>query len=141
MLTAELLRAERIEPGGTLVFVSSLSRFVAYPGAASYAASKDGLASYARSLSVSLAPKNVNVLTVYPGPTRTEHARRHSPPGSSEAKRMPPAELAARIRRAVEARKRVLIPGAANRVFAALGHVAPGITERALKKAILDKLA
>ncbi len=140
LLTAELLRAERIARGGSLVFVSSLSRFVGYPGAACYAASKDGLASYARSLSVSLAPRGIHVLTVYPGPTRTEHARRHSPPGSSEAKRMPPEELAVRIRRAVEARKRVLIPGAANRFSAALGHVAPRVAERAMKKLIFDKL-
>ncbi|MCZ6598000.1 MAG: SDR family NAD(P)-dependent oxidoreductase [Planctomycetota bacterium] len=140
VLTAGLLAGERIARGGTIVFLSSLSHFVGYPGAAAYAASKDGLASYARSLRVALAPRDVNVLTVYPGPTRTEHARRHSPPGASEAKRMPPEELADRIYKAVRARRRTLIPGAANRLFAVLGHVAPGVTERALRKAIFEKL-
>ncbi|MEM7306816.1 MAG: SDR family NAD(P)-dependent oxidoreductase [Planctomycetota bacterium] len=140
ILTARLLEAGAVGAGGTIVFVSSLSRFVGYPGAAAYAASKDGLASYARSLSVALAPSRIHVLTVYPGPTRTEHARRHSPAGSSEERRMPPEELARRIRRAIDARRRVLVPGAANAFFATLGHVAPRVAEGAMRKAIFDKL-
>jgi len=86
-LTGALLQAGKIAPGGSLVFVSSLSRLLSYPGAAVYAASKDGLASYARSLAVALAPQKMHVLTVYPGPTRTAHARRYSPDNSREARR------------------------------------------------------
>ncbi|MEO7362341.1 MAG: SDR family oxidoreductase [Gemmatimonadaceae bacterium] len=56
----------------SLVFISSLSHFVGYPGAAAYAASKDGLHAYASSLAASM-PK-MHVLTIYPGPTRTAHA-------------------------------------------------------------------
>ena len=140
VLTARLLERDLVESGGALVFVSSLSRFVGYPGAAGYAATKDGLASYARSLRVALAPRGVHVMTVYPGPTRTEHARRFSPPGSSEDKRMAPEELAERVFRALQARRRTLVPGLANRVFAALGHALPRATERAMKRAILDRL-
>jgi short-subunit dehydrogenase len=87
-LTAALLRADKVAPGGTLVFVSSLSHYVSYPGAAVYGASKDGLASYARSLAAALAPQGINVLVVYPGPTRTAHARRYSPDNRREARRM-----------------------------------------------------
>ncbi len=140
LLTAQLLAHGKIAPQGTIVFVSSLSRFVSYPGAACYAASKDGLSSYARSLGVALAPKKISVLTVYPGPTRTEHARLHSPDNSKEERRMPPEDLAKRIHEAVKRRKRVLVPGFGNRFFATLGTVLPGVTEWAMKKTILDKL-
>ncbi len=136
VLTAGLLKAEAL--AGTLVFISSLSYFTGYPGAAAYAASKSGLASYARSLSVALA--GLHVLTVFPGPTRTAHARRYSPDNSREHLRMPPEALADHIYRAVKARKRVLIPGVGNRVFAALGLWAPRLTEWVMRRAILDKL-
>ena len=45
LLTAGLLARRRLAPGATVVFVSSLSHFVSYPGASVYAATKDGLAS------------------------------------------------------------------------------------------------
>jgi short-subunit dehydrogenase len=140
ILTAGLLGRERLARGGSLVFVSSLSHFVGYPGAAVNAASKDGLASYARSLSVALAPRGLHVLTVYPGPTRTEHARRHSPNNSREHRRMPPERLAELVFRAVQSRRHVLIPGFINRIFATLGELIPPASEWALRRAILDKL-
>jgi short-subunit dehydrogenase len=102
VLTAELLKAKHVCEGGSLVFVSSLSHYVSFPGASVYAATKSGLASYARSLSVALVPSNVHVMTVFPGPTRTAHARRYSPDNSREEKRMVPEELAERIFRGVE---------------------------------------
>jgi short-subunit dehydrogenase len=140
LLTAGLLRAERLRPGGSIVFVSSLSHYVSYPGAAVYAAAKDGLASYARSLRVALAPQKIHVLTVFPGPTRTAHAHRYSPNNSREAKRMPPAELADQILRAVEHRQSTLIPGWSNRLFAIAGRLLPGVVEGAMRKAIYEKV-
>ena len=53
---------------------------------------------------------------------------------------MAPEALAARILNAVRRRQRVLVPGVANLFFAALGHTLPGVTERAIKRSILDKL-
>ncbi|MDA1195513.1 MAG: SDR family NAD(P)-dependent oxidoreductase, partial [Planctomycetota bacterium] len=140
-LTAGLLRTQRLAPGGALVFVSSLSHQVGYPGAAVYAGSKDGLTNFARSMHAGLGPQGTNVLTVFPGPTRTEQARLASPPGSDEEARMPPAELAERIVRAVDRRRRILVPGGGARVFALLGRNAPWLTERAMRRAIYDKLA
>lgn len=140
LLTAGLLNRQKITAGGTLVFVSSLSHFVSYPGAAVYAATKDGLAAYARSLSVALAGQNIHLLTVFPGPTRTEHARRYSPDNRRENRRMLPEMLAGQIFRAVERRQRVLIPGAGNRLAALLGRWLPALTEAAMRKSILDKL-
>lgn len=140
LLTAGLLERERLAQSGALVFLSSLSRFVGYPGAAVYAASKDGLASYARSLSVSLAPQNIHVLCVYPGPTRTAHARRYSPDNRREMRRMPPQRVAEEMFQAIQRRQRVLIPGAANRALALLGRVLPGLTDWMMRKTLLEKL-
>lgn len=140
LLTAGLLNAETIRHGGTLVFVSSLAHFVRYPGAPVYAATKDGIASYARSLRVALAPQNVHVLTVYPGPTRTEHARRYSPTNGREHRRMAPEKVAELVYKAVESQQNILIPGTANRLFAIFGRVLPGLVNRVMKRTLLDKL-
>ena len=140
LLTAGLLDQNRLAAHGTVVCIASLSYFVSYPGAAVYAASKDGLTSFARSLRVALTPADINVLTVFPGPTRTAHARRYSPDNRRESKRMAPVELAARILAAVMARRHRLIPGPSNRLSAGLGRLAPRLTEWAMQKTILDKI-
>ena len=110
-----------------------------YPGAAVYAATKDGLAAYGRSLRVALGAER-NVLTVYPAPTRTQHARRYSPDNGREARRLPPEELAEGIFQAVQKRQAQYIPGAGNQAFAALGKLFPGLMNRAMKKTIYDPL-
>lgn len=140
LLTAGLLRQNQIARGGALVYISSLSRFISYPGAAGYAASKDGLAAYARSLEIALAPRGIHVLTVYPGPTRTAHARRYSPDNRREHQRMPPERLADLIYRALLARRRTLIPGVGNQLFAALGTYLPWLAAYAMRKTLFDKL-
>ncbi len=139
VLTAGLLGANRIAPGGSLVFVSSLSHYVSYPGAAAYAATKSGLASYARSLSVALAPREIHVMTVFPGPTRTAHAHRYSPDNSREEKRMPPEDLAEAIFRGIGERKRLLVPGFGNRTAAFLGAWCPRVVERVMRRAMLGR--
>ncbi len=139
LMTALLLRERLLTDTGTFVYMSSLSNYVSYPGAAVYAASKDGIAAYARSLRVALGAKR-NVLTVYPGPTRTDHARRYSPDNSRESARMPPEELAAGVFAAIKKRQQTFIPGINNRLFAAAGEIWPGGMEFAMRKTILDKL-
>jgi short-subunit dehydrogenase len=135
-LTAALLRQNQLVADGQLVFISSLSRYVSYPGAAVYAATKDGLAAYGRSLDVALSQ---SVLTVFPGPTRTAHARRYSPDNSREETRMAPDLLAQTIFRAA-GRQAGLIPGWQNHLFAQLGHWWPGLMDWAMHKLILEKL-
>jgi len=139
-LTTALLHAGKIARGGALVFVSSLSHYVSYPGAAVYAASKDALAAYARSLAVALAAQEIQVLVVYPGPTRTAHARRYSPDNRREAQRMAPETLAASTHRAIERRQHRLIPGFGNRVTALLGQWLPAPVEWVMKKTLFEKL-
>lgn len=140
LLTAGLLRQAKLRSGGSLLFMASLSHYVGYPGAAVYGATKDGLTAYARSLSVSLAGQAIHVLTVFPGPTRTAHARRYSPDNRREARRMPPDQLADQIFRAVQMRQRRLIPSFGHRLTALIGHYFPTLTERLMRKMIFDKL-
>lgn len=139
-LTAKLLQTQNLAYGAQIVCISSLSHFVGYPGAAVYAASKDGLHTYAKNLSLALTDYNIGVTTVYPGPTNTDHARKYSPDNRNEEKRMIPGVLARQILLAANRRQRVLIPGTNNKVYAAAGKYFPGITEFTMKRAILDKL-
>lgn len=140
LLTLNLLHTEQMAPRATFAFVSSLSRFTGYPGAAVYAATKDGIASYARSLAVAVAAQQQHVLTIYPGPTRTAHARRYSPDNRRETKRMPPEVLATHIVSAVEAHRRTLIPGATNIGAAVLGRLFPTVAEQIMRRTIYEKL-
>ncbi len=140
LLTQGVLAGGLLTDEATLVFISSLSHFAGYPGAAVYAASKAGVASYARSLAVALAPAGQRTLTIYPGPTRTAHARRYSPDNSREAKRMSPERLAEQILFAVSRGKRQLIPGPANEGFALAGRLFPSLTDAIMRKTMLEKI-
>lgn len=137
-LTAMLAREGLLADDVTVGLLSSLSHYTSYPGAAVYAASKDGVAHYARSLAVAWPP--AHTLTVFPGPTRTAHARRYSPDNSREAKRMPPEQVAGAIVRGVRNGRRRIIPGMGNQVLAVAGHLFPRLLEWSMKKAILEKL-
>jgi short-subunit dehydrogenase len=134
MLARERLLADAVTVG----LLSSLSHYASYPGAAVYAASKDGVAHYARSLAV--ARPLAHTLTVFPGPTRTAHARRYSPDNSREAKRMPPEQVAGAMVRGVRNGRWRIIPGMGNQVLAVAGHLFPRLLEWSMKKAILEKL-
>ena len=123
---------------GVLVLVASLSVDVGYPGAASYAASKDALAAYGRSLTK--ARRRPRVLTVLPGPIRTEHAARHAPEGSSDARRMDPNELADRILRAARRGGGTLRPGVAATLAGGFGRLAPGMAARLMRRGLFDRL-
>jgi len=140
LLTAGLLQRGMMTPQSSFAFLSSLSHFVSYPGAAVYAATKDGLAAYARSLAVAVAPQGKHVLTVYPGPTRTAHARRYSPDNRREAQRMPPEIVARQISKALQKRQRHLIPGFANQTVARVGQLWPGLMEQLMRRTIYDRL-
>lgn len=140
VLTSLLLQRGLLPPGSSIVGIASLSHFVSYPGAAGYAASKDGLAAYARSARLALAAHGIHVLTVFPGPTRTAHARRYSPDNRHEGRRMPPERLAAHIFRAQQRGQAVLLPGMSTRLLAWLGRLAPTLAEWGMQRAILERL-
>ena len=111
VMTSRLQEAGRIASGGRVVFISSLSHFTGYPGGTVYGASKDALTIYAKSIRSDLVTRSVKVLTVFPGPLRTEHAARHAPPQTRAEKRMEPAVLADLVIAAARRGNRVLYPG------------------------------
>ena len=135
-----LVAAEAMERQGTLVFISSLSHAVGYPGAAVYAASKDAVAAYARAVRRPWLRRRVRVATVFPGPLRTEHAARHAPAAADAAKRMSPDVAARAIWRAVRKGKREIYPGVAAKGAAAAGRWAPGTMTRMMRRAVFERL-
>lgn len=140
VIAAGLLSASAFTPSAALVFVSSLSFFTGYPGAASYAASKDALASYAKSMRKAAMARGVSITTAYPGPIRTDHAERHSPAGADASKRMDPDLAARTIIADAFAGRKTSIPGAANRAFALIGKIAPKPVTALMRRVIYDRL-
>jgi len=133
LLTSALLKHQLISAHGTLVFVGSLSSYVSYPGASVYAATKDGLLSYGRSLSKELAKLRIHSLCVLPGPLQTRHAEEHAPPNSNASSRLNPSIAAQKILLAIERKRRYLVPGFRANVFRFASIVAPRSTERFMR--------
>jgi len=141
VLCAALAKADALARGGHIVFVSSLSHFTGYPGAAAYAASKDALAVYGKSIRKPFAGSfGVSVSVVCPGPLRTDHAARHAPQGADAEKRMPPDEAARLILTAAEKGRAMILPGRSTKSLAWAGRLAPGPVTRAMRKIIYEKL-
>ncbi len=121
-LFAPLRLSRAVLPGmiarghGTIVDVASAAAFAAYPGTVYYGASKAGYANASEILRGELRGSGVHVVTVYPGPIRSEMSQMMLDSlADSFVKRMikeaSPRELARRIRVAVEKGKpRVIYP-------------------------------
>ncbi len=139
-LTQRLLADGALAEGGCIVFVSSLSHFTGYPGAAVYAGTKDGLAAYAEALRSAYSEDVLRVLTVFPGPVRTAHARRHSPDKPAEHRRMSPAAIARQTRLALEQGRSQLVPGAVNQLMASIGRRFPAVAEGFMDRAVFRRL-
>lgn len=116
---------------GAVLNVASTAAFQPLPGQAGYAASKAFVLSYTRSLNGELRGTGVGATALCPGPVHTgfgeaaglspEQAEDSLPPVMWE-----PADAVARAGVDGLARSRpVVIPGAANRVTAALANVMP----------------
>ncbi len=140
VLTSAMQRMGLHAPGGNLVFLSSLSHKAGYPGAASYAASKDAVAVYARSIRAPFRKAGISVTAVFPGPVRTDHAARHAPSGAREAARMEPAKLADLILAAASRNAPTLYPGPAAKLTRFAGWLAPALLTRLMRRIIFDKL-
>lgn len=139
-ITAQLMQAQALAPRGRLVMVASLSCFTGYPGAASYGASKDGLAAFAASLRKPLwRDKRIAVQLVCPGPMDTPHATEHAPKGADASRRMAPAQVAQAILSA-SPRVNVIVPGAGPKLAALLGWIAPQTMTRIMGRVLFAKL-
>lgn len=141
MLCASMVAKKMIARGGQVGFISSLSHFTGYPGAASYAAAKDAIAVYAKSIRKPFAKAaRISVTCAFPGPLKTDHAARHAPNGASDEKRMTPDEAAGRILADIQAGKAQSLPGGGARLFAFMGRMAPASMTFAMRKIIYEKL-
>ena len=140
LLTLALLQRQRLATGGSVVCISSLSHSSSYPGASVYAATKSGLAAYGSSLRAAFPARLLHVLTVFPGPVRTAHAREHSPDNSREHRRMDPAVLAQHILQAVTKKRARLIPGWGNQLSAWLGWCFPRLMAALMRKLLFQKM-
>ncbi|MEE9315284.1 MAG: SDR family NAD(P)-dependent oxidoreductase [Rhizobiaceae bacterium] len=140
IMASSLVRGGHMAKKSKLVFISSLSHVTGYPGAAVYGATKDALAVYAKSIRKAFKKRGVGVLTVYPGPIRTDHAEKHAPKGAKASKRMLPEMLAKKILKAAKGKSKELYPGGAAETARLLGKIAPNLATRMMRRAIFDKL-
>lgn len=130
-LTTRFLHGMVERRRGAVLNVASTAAFQPLPGQASYAAAKAFVLSYSQALRGELRGSGVTVTALCPGPVKTgfEAAAGFSE-GAAEAT-LPKflwVEAPAVARAAVDGLERgrmVVIPGAANRVGAALSQVAP----------------
>jgi short-subunit dehydrogenase len=140
VIIARLFESRAIRRGASAVFVSSLSHFTGYPGAASYAASKDALALYAKSMRPYAKTKGVSLTVAFPGPLRTGHAEKHAPEGADVSRRMNPNEAAKLILNDALAGRKTSIPGTANRIFSVIGRIAPKPVTALMRRLIYTRL-
>lgn len=138
-ITSHLLARKAFAPDARHVFIGSLSSYTGYPGATSYAASKDGLASFARSLN---KVEKGRVHCVFPGPIRTEHAARYAPDNSAKAlsRRQSPQDAAHAILRGVSRGHHRLFTSPSTRALAVAGRLMPGLVGRALRRGLFEKM-
>lgn len=72
LLVKSLLKAKKIQKGGSIVFVSSVDGpKVVHAGNSVYSAGKSALVGMARNMAIDLAPKKIRVNCVLPGTTDT----------------------------------------------------------------------
>jgi short-subunit dehydrogenase len=141
VLTAALAEQGGLAEGGRVVFISSLSHQTGYPGAASYAASKDTVAAYAKSIRKPFRRDlDVAVCCAFTGPLRTDHAARHAPDGSRVEGRMEPEEAARLILAGAAKGQAVIIPGFGAKLFAIAGSLFPGPVTRIMRRLIYARL-
>lgn len=141
VLCSAMMAAGKIAKNGHIAFISSLSHFTGYPGASSYAASKDALAIYAKSIRKPFKKNHgISVTTVFPGPLKTEHAARHAPKGADAEKRMSAEEAAQLILIDILKGSGSAWPGSASKAFALIGRIAPKPLTFAMRRIIYNKL-
>jgi NAD(P)-dependent dehydrogenase (short-subunit alcohol dehydrogenase family) len=144
LLTEELLRerdgARALRPGASVVFFSTLGVRTGYPGAATYTATKAGLVGYADGIRPECGADGIHICTVIPGPVRTPHAQRYSPPGSRDGRRRSPQAVAREVVRAVERRAAVAIPGSSAKFLGAVGTLFPRFTTALFRRTLLGRI-
>ena len=122
---------------GGVLNVASVAGFVPGPESAVYYASKAFVLSFSESMSTELKPRGVRVTCLCPGPVATEFLERAGLPGGHVPRlfAISAERVAAEGYRGLMRGRRVVVPGLANKLAAAL---APRIVPRGALLAILE---
>jgi short-subunit dehydrogenase len=114
---------------GAVINIASTAAFQPLPGSAVYAASKAFVLSFSEAIRTELRGKGVSVTAVCPGPVKTEFTDVAGVGGVEErtpgAVWMSPEEIARQAVDGAKHDKRVVVPGAINRVTALAGQHSP----------------
>ena len=116
---------------GAVLNTASTAAFQPLPGQAGYGAAKAFVLSYSEALHAELRGAGVTVTALCPGPVATGFAESAGMTDDEAAGSLPrfmwlPSDVVARAGiDALEAGRRSVIPGGANKVGAAAGHLAP----------------
>lgn len=140
VLASQFVQNGLMTAKSNMAFVSSLSHYTGYPGAAVYASTKDAIAVYAKSISKPFSKLGISVSCVFTGPLKTEHAARHSPKDSSDSNRMPPNEAAKLILPSILSGKRKVYNGYKTMAIAWTGWLMPAVLSFIMLKIIFNKL-
>lgn len=81
----DLVKAGKLNTGGSIVWISSMAASLATPGYAMYAASKAGLEAAGRCLALELAPKSIRLNCIAPGMIESDMAAEVAEKISNEA--------------------------------------------------------
>lgn len=76
LLQAELLKQKKINKGASVIFIASIASWSPSIGNAVYSASKGAIISYAKCLSLELAPRNIRVNCISPAMVWTDLIQR-----------------------------------------------------------------
>lgn len=71
LLTTELLKANKINPEASIIFISSISSQHPYYGGATYASSKAAIEAFSKALAIEVAPKKIRSNVIRPGLVKT----------------------------------------------------------------------
>ena len=71
LLTNLLVKKKKIAKGGSIVFTSSIGRYMVAPGNSMYAASKGGLSSFMKGAALELSAKGIRCNAILPGMVET----------------------------------------------------------------------
>ncbi len=116
---------------GAVLNVASTAAFQPLPGQAGYGGTKAFLLSYSNALRAELAKTGVTVTTLCPGPVETGFGEAAGLTADESSDSLPKfmwvdaGDVARAAIEGADAGKRVVIPGAANKVGALAGHLAP----------------
>ncbi|BBY14606.1 SDR family NAD(P)-dependent oxidoreductase [Mycolicibacterium litorale] len=116
---------------GAVLNVASVGAFGPVPGQATYGAAKAFVLSYTHALREELRGTGVSAATLCPGPVRTGFGEQAGIPDDEAEKMLPkflweqPDAVARTAIDGLAAGRAVIVPGAANRVAAALNHLTP----------------